>query len=344
MHELLGLSLTANKVVWTLVDPVDGTIVAQDVVEVDSAENVANAAANSVRAIVSQTERHIQAIRIAWSRGAAGSAVKLTSQLRSSGFSDVDLITEDEARGSRNRTARYIDPPLELAYGAARTVTAEDQDRPLRRMTSRLPARRVAVAVALGVALMAVSTAAAGHLLEGRTPSRAADHAPAPVSSAPPTSDAPFVVVPASALPPPPAPEVAVAPPVVVALPWAEEAAPTVIDQPEVETAPQIAVLTDPTPTPMQVATVAGEPHLAAEAPSAGPTIIPGTDHLPVAATAPGPAPAATLAGQPHLPPETLSTRPLPGPVAPTSVVGVTGPPANPPNPPNPLGIFAALP
>ncbi len=367
--QLLGLSLTANSVVWTLVDLKDGTIVADDVVEVDSAENVANAAAHSVEAFAIPTERDIDAIRIAWGEGTAGSAVKLTSKLRSLGFSDVDVISEDEARQSRNRTARYIDPPLELAYGAARTVTAEDHDRPLRRMAGWLPARRVSIGVASGVVVMVLGAAAAGYMLVGRAPLQAGDHASTPVASAPPPDDAPAVAVPSAALPPPPAPQAAVAPPV--------------NDEPEVASVPGTARLTDTAPTPVQTTRMARQPHLTpgtlsagsttvpktapipatttapAPAPavtlfhqprltpeelSAGSTTVPETAPTPATATAPAPAPATTIAGQPHLTPEALSARLLPGPVPPMYVVGVPAPLAAPPRPPNPFDIFAALP
>ncbi len=344
MRELLGLSLTANSVVWTLVDLKDGTIVADDVVEVDSAENVANAAAHSVQEFALRTERDIDAIRIAWSEGTAGSAVKLTSKLRSLGFSDIDVISEDEARQSRNRTARYIDPPLELAYGAARTVTAEDHDRPLRRMAGWLPARRVSMAVASSVVVMALGAAAAGYMLVGKAPSQVADGTSTPVASAPPPDDALVVAVPAAALPQPPTPEAVVAPPVVLALPPVEAAAPTVNDEPEVATVPETAALTDTAPTPVQADTIAGQPHLTPKAPAAGSTTVPETAPIPATATAPAPAPAATIAGQPHLTPGALSARLLPGPVPPIYVVGVPAPLAAPPRPPNPFDIFAALP
>jgi hypothetical protein len=359
MREVLGLSLTANAVVWTLVDPVDGTIVADDVVEVDAAEDLADAAAGSVEAFASRTERHIDAIRIAWSKGTAGAAVKLTSKLRSLGFSDVNVITEDEARYGRNRTARYIDPSLELAYGAARTVTAANHDKPLRRMTARLPARRVSIAVASSVVVMAVGAAGAGYLLLDKTPQQAADHASTPVmtapppehapvvampAAAPPPPPAPVVAVPAAAPPPPPAPEVAVASPVVLALPPVEAAAaPTVTDEPEVAPVPEVAASTDTSPAQAQAATVARQPHLTHLAPSAGPTAVPDTASLPDTAAASGPAPATT-AGQPHLTPEALSPRLLPGPVPLMSVVGVPAPPAAPPPSPNPFDILAALP
>ena len=344
MRERLGLSLTANSVVWTLIDLKDNAIVADDAVEVDSAENVANAAAHSVEAFVSQTERDIDAIRIAWGAGTAGSAVELTSKLRSLGFSDIDVISEDEARHSRNRTARYIDPPLELAYGAARAVTAEDHDRPLRRMAARLPARRVLMAVASSVVVMALGAAAAGYLLVGRAPSQAADHASTPVALAPPPDDALVVAAPAAALPPPPAPEAAVAPPVALALPPVEAAAPTVNDEPKVASIPDITAPTDTTPRPAQAAAIAGQPHLTAQAPAAGPRTLPETAQTPDTATISAPAPAATIAGQPHLTPEALAARLLPGPVPPTFVVGMPAPRAVPPPPPNPFDIFAALP
>lgn len=328
MRDLLGLSLTVDSVAWTLVDPADGTIVADDVVEVHSADNVANAAATSVEAFAAQTERDIDAVRIAWSEGAAGSAVQLSSKLRSLGFGDIDVMSEDDARDSRNRTARYIDPPLELAYGAARSVTDEAYDRLLRRMSAQLPARRISKGVASGIVVMAVGAVAAGYLLLDRAPSHAADHASAPAASAAPPVAAHVVAGVAAALPPPPAPQVALAPtppapqaavpqPVVLVLP-VEESAPAVIDEPVAATVPDTAALTVTAPTP-------------AQAPETVP--LPGT-----AAAA-----ASTVADQPHLTPEALSARLLPGPVSPVPVAGPAPIPALPP-PPNPLDILAALP
>lgn len=342
MREILGLSLTSKSVVGTLVDLEDGTIVAHDAVEVGSAENVVDAAARSVEAFAFQTERGIDAIRIAWSEGTAGSAVKLTSKLRSLGFSDIDVISRDEARHSRNRTARYIDPPLELAYGAARTVSAEDHDRPARRMAARLPSRRISMAVASTVVVLALGAAAAGYLLAGRAPSQAADHAATTVASVPAPNDDPVVAMPAAALPPLPSP--AAAQPVVLALPSVEAAAPIVNDEPEAEIMPQTAALTDATSTPVQDATMAGRPDLTPEALAAGSTTVPETAQMPDTATAPATAPTAPLASQPHLTPEALSARLQPGPVPPTVVVGVVAPRAAPPPPPNPFDILAALP
>lgn len=361
MRELLGLSLTANKVVWTLVDLADGTIVAEDIVEVDSPENVANAAADSVEAFATRSGREVQAVRIAWSKGTAGSALKLTSKLRSLGFSDIDLVSEDEARHSRNRTARFIDPPLELAYGAARTVAAEDRGKPLRRMAARLPARRLVIAVAGSVVVLAAVTAAAGYSLVDEAPLQAADHAPPPVAPAlPPDSgppngavpnDAPVVVVPAAVQPPPPAPvpppaepEVFVAPPVALALSPVEAAAPVIVDEPVVASEPEPAAVIHTAPTRAQAAPIARQPHLTHEAPTAGPMTIPGSALLPDTAPATGTTPAAVRADQPHLTPEALSARPLPGPVPLMSLVGAPAPPPPPPPPSNPFDILAALP
>ena len=225
MREVLGLSLTATGVVWTLVDLKDGTIIADDVVEVDSAKDGATEAARSLETFARQTERHIDAVRLVSSESTAGSALELTSKLRSLGFDHIDVISEDAARYSRNRTARYIDPPLELAYGAARTVTADDHVRPSRRaagwmpVPTRLPMPPVAprvrtMALASSVVVVAVGAAVAAYLLVGGARSQPADRAATPVASATPPDDAPVVSVPAAAPPlPPPAQEAVVAPP-----------------------------------------------------------------------------------------------------------------------------------
>lgn len=355
MRELLGLSLTANTVVCTLVDPVDGTIIAEDIVEVDSAENLLGAAANSVEAFASPPERDIGAVRIAWSKGTAGSALKLTSTLKSLGFNDIDLVSADEARHGRNRTARDIDPQLELAYGAARTVVADDHNRPIRRMAARLPARRVLLAAAGSVVVLAVGTAAAGYLLVGEAPPQASDHAsplgttrspvddvpmpvaPAPrapeVVGAPPAALAlpPVGAVPSSALPPPPPSAAAVASAVTAARPPVEaDVGPSGISDDAAE--PETAAVIYTAPAPAPAATAARQPHLTHEAPSAGPE------------QTSEPAPATAMVGQPHLPPGAQSGRPLPGPVPLMSLMGAPPPPAPAPPPPNPLNILSALP
>jgi len=318
MRKVLGLSLTATSVAWTLVDLGDGAIVANDVITVDSAENVATVAARSVETFMLK-ERDIDAVRIAWTEGMAGSALRLTSKLRLLGFDDIDVIAEEAARHGRNRTARYIDPDLELAYGAARTVSADDRDGLLRRLAARVPIRtrlqipvpaiasRVSmkVAVASSVVVVAVGAAVAVYSLLGGTRSQPVDRNAEPLASAP-TPDGPLVISVRSAAPPlsPPAPEATVAPTLLPALDEAE-AAPMVTDEAELATVPETAA-------------------------------------LPESATAP--VPAATMVGQPHLTAEGLSAALLPGPVPPTPAAIVPTPLAAPPPVPNSFDIFDALP
>ena len=318
MRKVLGLSLTATSVAWTLVDLGDGAIVANDVITVDSAENVATVAARSVETFMLK-ERDIDALRIAWSEGTAGSALRLTSKLRLLGFDDIDVIAEEAARHGRNRTARYIDPDLELAYGAARTVSADDRDGLLRRLAARVPIRtrlqipvpaiasRVSmkVAVASSVVVVAVGAAVAVYSLLGGTRSQPVDRNAEPIASAP-TPDGPLVISVRSAAPPlsPPAPEATVAPTLLPALDE-DEAAPMVTDEAELATVPETAA-------------------------------------LPESATAP--APAATMVGQPHLTAEGLSAALLPGPVPPTPAAIVPAPLAAPAPLPNSFDIFDALP
>ena len=319
MRKVLGLSLTATSVAWTLVDLGDGAIVANDVITVDSAENVATVAARSVETFMLK-ERDIDAVRIAWTEGMAGSALRLTSKLRLLGFDDIDVIAEEAARHGRNRTARYIDPDLELAYGAARTVSADDRDGLLRRLAARVPipptrlqipvpaiASRVSmkVAVASSVVVVAVGAAVAVYSLLGGTRSQPVDRNAEPLASAP-TPDGPLVISVRSAAPPlsPPAPEATVAPTLLPALDEAE-AAPMVTDEAELATVPETAA-------------------------------------LPESATAP--VPAATMVGQPHLTAEGLSAALLPGPVPPTPAAIVPTPLAAPPPVPNSFDIFDALP
>ncbi len=337
MRELLGLSLTASTVACTLVDRRDGTIVAEDVVEADSAQNVA-IAADTVESLALRTERNIDAVRIAWSEGTAGSAVKLNAKLRSLGFRDVDVISEDEARRSRNRTARYIDPPLELAYGAARTVTAEGHSRPLLRM----PARRVSRAAASGVVVLAVGAAAAGVPVGGQGAVAGSRTTDPTVASAQPRNDALLAAAARCGTPTGSAPE---APPRLSCSRFRRSTRrrPLVTEESEVAAYRRRRSARHRAHAG-QAATMAREPLLAAEAPAAEPAAIPEIVPLPDTAAGPVAGPAAASAGQPHLTPEALSARLLPGPVPPMPVAGVPAPPAAPPPAANPYDILSALP
>lgn len=321
MRKVLGLSMTTTTAVWTLVDLADGAIGADGLAKVDSADDLVATAAHSVETVTRNTD--IDAVRIAWSEGAAGSALKLTAKLRLLGFDDIDLISEDMARNGRNQTARYIDPPLELAYGAARTATADDRDGMFRRLVASLPTstRRpiprplelprvsMTTAVTASVMVVAVGASVAVYALAGGATPNPVDHVTEPAASTPPLAGAQVITVPAAAPLPPPAPEEGLAPTTVPAL-APVEAAPSEADEPDVSTAVEVNTTVDVATTP-QTATL--------------------------------PAPTATIAGQPHLTAQALSAGLLPGPIPLTDTTAPT-PVAAPPTPSSPFDILDALP
>ena len=63
MRVVMGLSLTAKSAVWALVDTKDGTILADEVVTLDSANAIARAAARSIQPFALQSERDIAGVR-----------------------------------------------------------------------------------------------------------------------------------------------------------------------------------------------------------------------------------------------------------------------------------------
>ena len=57
MRVVMGLSLTATSAVWALVDTKDGAILADEVVALDSVNEIARATARSVQAFALQSDR-----------------------------------------------------------------------------------------------------------------------------------------------------------------------------------------------------------------------------------------------------------------------------------------------
>lgn len=321
MRKVLGLSLTATTAAWALVDLADGAIGADGRAMADSADDLAATAAHSVETLARSTE--IDAVRIAWGEGAAGSALKLTAKLRLLGFDDIDVLAEDVARIGRTRTARHIDPRLEIAYGAARTVTADDHDGMFRRLVAwppirtrlpiprppQLPPGSTTKAVAASVMVVAAGVSVAVYALAGGTTPAPVDPVTEPVASTLPLAGAQVISVPAAAPLPPPAPEETVAPAAVPEL-APVEAAPSEADEPDVATAVDVDTVVE-VATPPQTAAV--------------------------------PVPTATIADQPHLTAQALSAGLLPGPIPPADVI-VPIPAAAPPAPPGPFDILDVLP
>ncbi len=140
MRVVLGVSLTAGSAVWVLVDTYDGSIIADEVVPLESVNEIARAAARSVQAFALQSERDIDGVRLVWDDDARQHGIRLRTKLRLFGFETVETVSEDAAREGRNRTARHIAPHMVLAYGAARADLEGDDDKGvLGRLVSRVP-------------------------------------------------------------------------------------------------------------------------------------------------------------------------------------------------------------
>ena len=213
MRVVMGLSLTAKSAVWALVDVKDGTILADEVVALDSANEIARATARSIQTFALQSQRDIDGVRLTWSDDARAHGIRLRTKLRLFGFDTVETVTPEAAREGRNRTARHIAPHLVLAYGAARADLHGDEHRNvLSRLVSRVPLPVSAAAGVVAVAGVGIYTLTGGFTTS--TPVvEASAPAPAP-AAAPPAVPAPAPIA-------APAP---VAPPVAEAAPVAESA------------------------------------------------------------------------------------------------------------------------
>jgi len=264
MRLVLGLSLTASSAVWVLVDTVNGEILAEEVVALDSLHEIARAAARSVQAFDVQTGHDIEGVRMTWSDDARQHGIRLRTKLRLFGFDAVETVSEDHAREGRNKTARHIAPHLALAYGAARAdLDADLGGSVLQRMAAGVPFRvaaAVGAATVVGVGLYA---------FVGPTPSEAPDTAaaePVPARSGQSVGPAPAATPPV--VPAPQAAEmvaVPVAQPVAVPEPADAWQPITTAVEPEADPAPEIAteIALDST-VPETISAIAGEPHLPA--------------------------------------------------------------------------------
>lgn len=340
MRFVLGLSLTASSAVWALVDTDDGTIVADEVVALDSLHEIARAAALSVQAFDAKTEHDIEAIRLTWTDDAHQDGTRLRTKLRLFGFETVETVSEEEAREGRNKTARHLAPHLTLAYGAARSDPGDNETGSViqrlaalvpRPVAARVPAplaawppnRLAAASAAAAAAVVAVGVAIGLYGFGSHSPSEAPYTAaaepnaqarpqarPAPIS-APPKAVPPSVAKPPTDPAPSPVPEPVSA--------WLPE---TTVAQPEIVAAPESAteVYLDST-VPESLPTTVGVPHL------------PAAQHL----SRPGRATAAPPAAGPVMPANAPAQQPW----------AVAAPPA--PLPPAPLppvlsSLFGALP
>ncbi len=378
MRVVMGLSLTATSAVWALVDTKDGAILADEVVALDSVNEIARATARSVQAFALQSDRDIDGIRMTWTDDGRDHAIRLRSKLRLFGFDTIEHVSEDEAREGRNQTARHIAPHLTLAYGAARAHPADEAHHLLRRLTSRVPAARATIArvpmrITMAASIAAVCAVAAlgvFAVMSGPSaqPVETANAEPAPAAAppaalTPPAGTGPApVAAPAPArqpaVPAPQAPVVDTPPPV---------SAPQIVAEPQPASAPQVVADPQPASTPQVVAQprpasppqVVGQPQ-----PASAPQVTPsqpattphhmmvsqpvsGPDTLDAPAVATDPSAAGTLPAE-AAPvavrvgqPHLTDSAPLAGP---SPAQAVKNPATAPAPPQNPLDILSALP
>lgn len=360
MRVVLGLSLTATSAVWALVDTYDGSIVADELVALDSVEEIARAAARSVQSFALQTDRDIDGVRLVWDDSDATArkhGIRLRTKLRLFGFETVETVSEEAAREGRNRTARHIAPHMVLAYGAARADLDDTESRGvLRRIAARVPRRMpvaapMRLAAAASVAVIAL-TGVVLYVAIGGTPTAevpgdtAADVAAADITVAEATLPVPVAPVaepPAAQAAPLPAavPEALTEPEPVASLLPATSALPETAPVPDAGQLPGYAAVPDLAPAEPITVSVA-------EPPAAGLAEQPGAALH--GADAPTPQQVASVTGQvtgqPHLSgtgPEAGPVQPVAAPVTPAAPVATA--PAAPAAPPGPLGaLFRALP
>jgi hypothetical protein len=320
MRVVLGLSLTATSAVWVLVDTYDGKIIADEVVPLESLNEIARATARSVQTFALQSEQDIDGVRLVWDgtdSSARHQGIRLRTKLRLFGFDTVETVSEEAAREGRNRTARHIAPHLVLAYGAARANLDESDTRgALRRLVSRVPLR---VPTAVPARLMAAAASVAGiavlgiglYAVVGGSPSHdvaetTVAEAVVPVAPAPPAPQSAGPIAPAApqavavlepagtaALPEvaPTMPEYASVPTVVTD---AETAVPLLTPSAELIDAPDAAANLSVDPAaPQELAASTGVPHLSGTGPAL-PVAVPAQAAPAAVAPAP-PAPGGPL-------------------------------------------------
>ncbi|MDZ4232909.1 MAG: hypothetical protein U1C73_03915 [Dietzia sp.] len=310
MRLVLGLSLTATSAVWVLVDTVNGKILADEVVALDSVQEIARAAARSVQAFDVQTEHDIEGVRLTWSDDARQHGIRLRTKLRLFGFETVETVTPDAAREGRNKTARHLAPHLALAYGAARSdINADESRNVFQRLAAHVPARVAAAggaAAVVGIGMFALLSPS-----PSETPAVTAAEVAAP-QSAPAPAVVPIPATP-SAVPAPRAAEPVAAPaavPVQAESPeqitaWQPDTnavQPQTVAVPEVITEIQLdSTVPETIPVSVEV------PHLSAAAPSIAVPALPAAPQ-PVASPAqPVVVPAQPMAVAPrNVPPSPL--------------------------------------
>ncbi|WP_131722366.1 hypothetical protein [Mycolicibacterium chubuense] len=324
--------MTAKSAVWALVDTKDGTILADEVVTLDSANEIARAAARSIQTFALQSERDIDGVRMTWSEDARAHGIRLRTKLRLFGFETVETVSQDAAREGRNRTARHIAPHLVLAYGAARAdLHGDDHRNMLVRLVSRVPVAMGAAAAA-GVAVVAgVGIYALTGGFSSTTPvTDAAAPAPAPAAAPPVAPPAPAAPVAA-----PVAQSVEAAPPTAVEVATVSpEETPEASTMASVDTAVPTASLPSASlPTAgLPSATDSGDTPSSAAVPQVA-TVqdvqeVPAATAAAAGITAGEPQTLSTMIGEPHLTGSQLAAGPVQAVVAPVPVAAGTTPTA----------------
>ncbi|WP_205538527.1 hypothetical protein [Mycobacterium kyogaense] len=339
----MGLSLTAKSAVWALVDVKDGTILADEVVTLDSANEIARATARSIQAFALQSQRDIDGVRLTWSDDARAHGIRLRTKLRLFGFDTVETVTPEAAREGRNRTARHIAPHLVLAYGAARADLHGDEHRNvLSRLVSRVPLPVSAAAGVIAVAGVGIYALTGGFTASTPvTEASAPAPAPAAVPSAPPVPAA--APVPAPVAGPVAAPETFS--PVESARSFSAPADVTPAEEePQASTATPVAATIDETVQPAvatpQTATASQTGTVPATVPATVPISVPITtvqefqqpstaSVAAVGITPSDPQTIDTMIGEPHLTGSQLAAGPVQAVVAPAPVQSAQPVPAS---------------
>lgn len=188
----MGLSLTADEVVWVLVDEHEQRLLDHDALAVpDPGHDAAVAAARSAQVIATADGVGIDAVRVT---GCDGDTNEVVIRLRALGFRRVDVVRPDEAR----EVVETFAPRLRAAAGAA--LRGPDPcDRPAQVPLVAARRRRGVVAALMGTAAAAVLSVL--FMTTGSVPQSAHATATAPAETAPAVVESGWMSVPA----PPPA-------------------------------------------------------------------------------------------------------------------------------------------
>lgn len=331
MRVVLGLSLTAASAVWVLVDTYDGRIIADEVVPLESLNDIARATARSVQTFALQSDTDIDGVRMAWSDDAHQHGIRLRTKLRLFGFETIETVTEEAAREGRNRTARHIAPHLVLAYGAARAdLDDPDHNNVLRRLVARaphlvpsaLPVRLMAAASVAAIAIVGVGL----YAFVGRAPSHEVTDTSVAEAVVPVTPAGPM---PGAILPGPQ--------PVPAPLPAEPQAAVTVPEPAVAVAEPEMAQMPEYASTPAVVDDYENAVPQVAEIPDITSTVVETPATAGLDSTVPEQFPAAIEA--PHL----TGVGPAAGPLQPVGVPAQASPASVTPAPPAPAGPLGAL-